>query len=137
MTDLVLTGTFKIGATDCSAEVTGVIIKTLTKDVVVPATLTKPTSHAGGANRYELQLDYLSDDATSGIIFPLLWGAMSSATGELSFTVLLRAGAIGVGNPQWAGTIAVSAADVGALEEELSTGTSTHTMTGAPVVTTS
>ena len=135
-TDLILKGTFKIGATDCSADVTGVHILGTRNDVVIPATLAAGTTHDAGAAKYSLQIDYLSDDADSGILFPLFWTAIATDTKELSFTALLRNGLIGVGNPQWAGTFVVSAADVGGDVEALSTGSLTCVMTDQPAITT-
>jgi IMP dehydrogenase/GMP reductase len=135
-TDLVLKGTLSLGGTPVDEETTLVILKTTVNDVVVPATLATGTSHEPGAAKYEIQIDYLSDDADSGVLFPILWAAVATASKELAFTCLFRDGGIGVGNPQWAGTMVVSAADVGGDVEGLSEGSITCVLTGAPVPTT-
>jgi hypothetical protein len=135
-TDLILSGTAIIGGVDCSAEVTLATIKGTVNDVVIPATMAADTSHAGGAQKYEIQIDYLSDDASTGLLFPVLWAALGSATKEVTYSIRLHPGAIGVDNPQYDGSFVVSAADVGGKEEELSTGSATFTCTAAPVKTT-
>lgn len=138
-TDLILKGALCLkpegGAmTDVSSEVTGVIIKGTTNDVTIPATLSTGTSHAGGAQKYTIQIDYLSDDSSAGVLFPALWAAILTADKELQFQVTLRDGAKGPTNPLWCGTFVVSAADVGGDQEALSAGTLVCTMTGAPVI---
>ncbi len=135
-TDLILTGTLKLAATDVSAEVTGLIIKGTVADVVVPATLSAGISHAGGAQKYELQIDYLSDDSATTTLFGILWTAIASASKEITYSGRLHPGVIGVGNPQYDGSIVVSAADLGGAVEGLSSSSLTCTATGAPVVTT-
>jgi len=135
-TDLILSGTVKIATVDVSAEVTNVTIKGSVNDVVVPATMSAGITHAGGANKYTIQIDYLSDDASTGLLFPLLWTAVGSASKEVAYSIRLHPGVIGVGNPQYDGSFVVSGADVGGPEEGLSTGSITCTCTGAPVVTT-
>ena len=136
-TDLVLKGTFTLGGTDVSDEVTGVIIKGTANDVQIPATLSAGRTHASGAKKYELQIDYLSTDGDGGTLFPALWAAVLTASKELAFTAQLRDGSTSASNPEWSGTIVVSAADVGGDQETLSTGSLTCTMTGEPTVTTS
>jgi hypothetical protein len=135
-TDLILSGTALIATVDCSAEITLATIKGTVNDVVIPATMTADISHAGGAQKYEITLDYLSDDASTGILFPLLWAALGTASKEVTYTIRLHPGVIGVGNPQYDGSFVVSAADVGGKEEELSTGSATFVCTAAPVKTT-
>lgn len=136
-TDLILRGTVTLGGTDVSAEVTGLTIKGMINDIVVPPTLTLPKGHIPGARKYTAQIDYLSDDSVSTNLFRKLWTAVGTDSKELAFTARLRSGAIGVGNPQWNGTIIVAGADLGGDVETLSQGSITCTMTGAPNVTTS
>lgn len=135
-TDLILTGTLKIATVDVSAEVTQMIIKGAVTDVVVPATLTQGITHAGGAQKYTLQIDYLSDDASTGLLFSLLWTAVATASKEVAYSGRLHPGVVSVANPQYDGIIVVSAAGVGGALEGLSTGTMTCTTTGTPVVST-
>lgn len=133
-TDLVCRGTFTLGGADVSAEVTGVILKGMTNDVTIPATLVAPNAHAAGAIKYEIQIDYLSDDASTGTLFPALWTAVGTDSKELTYAVRLRAGAKGPTNPSWSGTLVVSGADVGGDVGALSTGSITCTLTGAPAI---
>lgn len=134
-TDLVCRGTFTLNSIDVSAEVTAVILKGMTNDVVVPPTLTLPTTHAAGATKYQIQIDYLADDSsTTATLFGILWTAIGTDSKELPFVVRLRTGVESPTNPQWSGTLVVSGADVGGNVEELSTGSITCTLTGAPVL---
>lgn len=134
-TDLVCRGTLTLGGTDVSAEVTGVILKGFTNDVVVPPTLTLPTTHAAGAQKYTVQIDYLADDSSvSTTLFGILWTAIGTDSKEVVGVVRLRAGAESPTNPQWTFTMVVSGAEVGGKVEELSTGSITCTLTGAPVL---
>lgn len=136
-TDLILVpGLIKIATVDVTAEVTGVHLKGTVNDVVIPATAVAGTSHAGGAQKYEITLDYLSDDASSGIVFPLLFTAIGTASKELTYSFRLHPGIIGVTNPQYDGSFVVSGADAGGKQQELSQGSGTFVCTGAPVVTT-
>lgn len=135
VTDLVCRGTFTLGGTDVSGEVTGVILKGFTNDVVVPPTLTTGTTHAAGAKHYSIQIDYLADDSsTTTTLFGILWAAIATDSKELAFTVRLRAGVESPTNPQWSGTMVVSGADVGGKAQELSTGSITCALTGAPTI---
>lgn len=136
--DLILKGALclkPIGGsmTDCSAEVTMVTIKGERADVTIPPTLAAGTSHAAGAQKYSVQIDYLSTDGTTGILFPLLWTALLTPEKTLQFQCTMRDGAKGATNPLWCGEFVVSGADVGGDVEALSTGSITCTMTGAPV----
>lgn len=131
-TDLVLKGTFTLGGTDVSAEVTAVILKNTVNDVQIPATLAAGKSHAAGASKHEIQIDYLSTDGDTGVLFEKLWTAIGTDAKELAWTCLLRNGAVGVTNPQWAGTLVVSGADVGGDVGALSTGSISCTLTGKP-----
>ncbi len=133
-TDLVLRGTFTLGGTDVSDEVTGVHILGHVNDVQIPATLVTPVSHDGGATKYELQIDYISTDGTDGVLFPALWTAIGTDSKELAWTCLMRAGIESPTNPQWSGTIVVSGADLGGDVETLSTGSITCVLTGAPTI---
>lgn len=134
-TDLVCRGTVTLGGTDVSAEVTGFIMKGMTNDVAVPATLVAGTTHAAGAKHYQAQIDYLSDDSsTTSTLFGILWAAIGTDSKELAFTARLRAGAESPTNPSWSGTIVVTGATLGAKVEELSVGSVTCPMTGAPVI---
>ena len=136
VTDLVCRGTLTLGGVDVSAEVTGVILKGYTNDVVIPATLTNPITHAAGATHYDIQIDYLADDSsTSGTLFGLLWAAVGTASKELAFTVLMRPGVESPTNPSWAGTLVVTGADLGGKIHELATGSITCPLTAAPVIT--
>lgn len=134
-TDLICTGTFTLGGTDVSAEVTGVILKGMTKDVAVPATLTAGITHAAGARSYSIQIDYLSDDSsTTATLFGILWAAIATASKELAFTVRFRPGIESASNPQWSGTLVVAGADVGGNVDELASGSITCALTGAPTI---
>lgn len=135
-TDLVCYGTFTLNAIDVSAEVSTVILKGMTNDVAVPATLSRPKGHAAGATHHSIQIDYLSDDAsTTATLFGILWTAVGTATKELPFTVRLRPGAESASNPSWSGTLVVAGADVGGNVGDLSTGSITCDLTGAPTIT--
>lgn len=134
-TDLVCRGTFTLNSIDVSAEVTGVILKGMTNDVQIPATLTNGIAHAAGATKYQIQIDYLSDDSsTTATLFGILWTAIGTATKELTYAVRLRPGAKGSTNPSWSGTLVVSGADLGGKVEDLSTGSITCILTGAPAI---
>lgn len=132
-TDLVCRGTCTLGGTDVTGEVTGFIMKGMTNDVQVPATLSAGTTHAAGSAHYSLQIDYLADDSsTTTTLFGILWAAIGTASKELAFTARLRPGAQSPTNPEWSGTIVVTGASVGGNVEELSVGSVTCPMTGAP-----
>jgi len=134
-TDLVCRGTFTLNSVDVSAETTGVILKGMTNDVKVPATLTNGVTHAAGARKYSIQIDYLSDDSsTTATLFGILWTAVGTASKELPFTVRLRPGAESPTNPSWSGTLVVTGADLGGNVEELSEGSLTCGLTGAPTI---
>lgn len=134
-TDLVCRGTFTLNAVDVSAEVTGVILKGFTNDVVVPATLVAGITHAAGAQHWSIQIDYLADDSsTTATLFGILWAAIGTATKELPFTVLMRPGVESPTNPQWSGTLVVTGATLGGKVEELSVGSITCGLTGAPTL---
>jgi hypothetical protein len=137
--DLILKGPLSLGLTsasavDVSCEVTGVTITGTVADVAIPATLCAGKSHAGGASKYEIDIDYLSTDGTGGTLFPLLWSAVITASKEMFFSCNLRDGATSGANPLWSGTFVVGAADVGGDQETLSTGSIKCTMTAAPTV---
>lgn len=135
--DLILRGNLSLGSTPVEDEVTAFILKFTANDVNIPATLTKDNSHAPGARKYTIQIDYLSTDGTDGTLFPILWEAVLTETKELAFSGRMRNGAVSVSNPQWDGVLVVSAADLGGEVENLSTGSLTCTMTGEPVRSTS
>lgn len=135
VTDLVCHGTFTLGGVDVSAETTGVILKGMTNDVAVPATLTVGSTHAAGATHYSIQIDYLADDSsTTATLFGLLWAAIATDSKELAFSVRYRAGVESATNPSWSGTLVVTGADIGGKVEELATGSITCGLTGAPVI---
>lgn len=134
VTDLVCHGTFTLGGVDVSAEVTGVILKGYTNDVQVPATLTTGTTHAAGAKHFDIQIDYLADDSSTSTLFGELWAAVGTDSKELAFTVRLRAGVESPTNPQWSGTLVVTGATLGGKVGELSSGSITCPLTGAPTI---
>lgn len=134
-TDLILRGNVTINSVDVTDEVTGVHINGTANDVVIPATMGTPKSHAPGSTKYTVQFDYLSDDSsTSATLFGILWEAVDSDTKELDWTARLRTGDQSADNPEWSGTLVVSAADVGGQAEDLSSGSLTCTLTGEPVI---
>lgn len=134
-TDLILKGALSLGGVDVSAEATGYTIKGFAADVAVPATLSAGKSHAAGARKYELTIDYLSTNGSGGVLFEILYTAILTATKELAFTGSLRDTAPGTApNPLWSGSIVVAGLDLGGDVEALSTGSITCLMTGAPSV---
>lgn len=138
-TDLILKGALKLGAgpTDVSAEVTQVILKGMRADVSIPATLATPKGHAAGSAKYEISIDYFSDDSGASTLFSLLWAAVASASKELAYEVTLRDGSVSPSNPKYSGTLIVAGADLGGDQEALSTGSIKCTLTGKPSVATS
>lgn len=134
-TDLICLGTFTLNSVDVSAEVTSVILKGMTNDIAIPATLTAGITHAAGAVKYQIEIQYLSDDSsTTATLFGILWTAIGTASKELPFTIRLRPGVESPTNPQWSGTLVVPGADLGGDVEGLSTGSITATLTGAPTI---
>lgn len=136
-TDLILRGPLYLGltsaSTDVSCETTGVTIMGTVADVEIPATLCQGKSHAGGAQKYQIKIDYLATDGSAGTLFPLLWSGILSSTHEVYWQCTLRDGPKGPANPQWSGIFVVPGADLGGEQETLSAGSITATLTDTPV----
>lgn len=136
-TPLVITGgTFKLATVDYSDAITKVLLHATADTVTVPQTLSTPQSPRKGAVKYELELAYLSNDIASQLFDDLFAAIAVGQTGELAFTTRLRAGVIGVTNPQWDGVLVVTDASLGGEAGGLSDGSATFGLTGAPVKTT-
>jgi hypothetical protein len=133
-TPLILRGNFKIATVDQSLEVTAFKIRGARDTVEVPATLGGPKSQRAGGALYEVEISYLATDGTDGVLFPTLWTALGTATGEVAASASMRDGAISAANPEWQFTMVVTAAELGGEAEGLSTGSATFPLTGAPVI---
>lgn len=130
-TPLIVGGVLEIGATDFSDAITKVILQGTADEVEIPATLATPKTSRKGGVKYQVQIDYLSNDK-SGELFDTFWTALTSGDGELDFTVKLRDGAVGVDNPIWSGTMVVLSAALGGEAEGLSSDSITFPLTGEP-----
>src|SRR5574341_330285 len=141
-TPLILKGNLKIGAdAGSAADVSDAIFKFRLKataaEVTIPATLATPETSRKGAVKYEIEIDFLSNDTASTELFRVLWAAINTADGTLYFEGNLRDGATSATNPKWSGNFIVLGAGIGAEAESLSQDSQTYPLTGAPTMATS
>lgn len=134
---LVLKGNLGIGgtniatATDVSGETTAFKLSFNTDIIEVPATLSAGKRSLAGGVQYTVEIGYLSTDLADSV-FSILYAAATSASKELFFVGSMRDGTVNAANPRYCGTLIVSAADLGADANALSTGTVTCVVKGAP-----
>lgn len=141
---LILRGNLRIGTNDTTAvavgnEVTDFTVSATADIITIPPTMNNPTGYRGGAAAFSVKIGYLSTDGTDGVLFPILWAAISSPTGnkQLYFEGCLRDAVISAANPLWTGTLIVSGANVGGTVQTVSVDSLTFPLTGAPVIQTS
>lgn len=134
---LVLTGSLAFGGTGTddltsdavhSDEITSFKVTANVDTIEVPATMTTPIHGRGGAADYSLTISYLSNDI-AGTFFRQLWSKLGTT---LTFSGTMRSGSISATNPVWYGSFVVTEASLGAAAQQLSTGSTTFPMTGAP-----
>lgn len=130
-------GTFIVNGVDYSDAVSKVILHATADSVEVPQTFSTPKTIRKGAVKYELEIDYQSNDI-AGQLFVALWAAIAvGQSGILPFTTRFRTGVVSTSNPQWDGSLVVTDASIGSQAGTLSDGSATFGMTGAPIKSTS
>lgn len=126
-----------MGGTDYSDAVSKVILHATAAAVDVPQTFATPQTTRKGAVKYEMEIDYQSNDI-AGQLFDALWAAIAvGQTGLIAFTTRFRVGVVSASNPQWDGTLVVTDASIGGQAGTLSAGSATFGLTAAPVKSTS
>ena len=130
-------GTFTLGGTDYSDAVSKIVLHASADTVEVPQTFATPKTLRKGPVKYELEIDYLSNDIASQLFDDLFAAIAVGQTGQLAFVVRFRAGAVSASNPQWTGTLVVTDASIGGEAGGLSNGSGTFGCTAAPVKATS
>jgi hypothetical protein len=133
-------GVFKCGVTggaltDYSDAVTKVVVQATAAAVNIPQTLATPETARKGSVKYEIVLDYLSNDTSlTAELFELFFQNIGvGLDGLMDFEVQLRAGAVSATNPKWSGTLVLVTASVGGDVGGLSTDSGTFPLTAAPV----
>lgn len=141
---LILRGNLRIGTSDSTAvavgsEVTDFKVMATADTIDIPATMNTPKGFRGGAAQFQIEIGYLANDGTQGVLFPILWTAIADPTGnkELYFEGCFRDAVISATNPLWAGTFIVVQAEVGGTMQTLAQSSSTFPLTGAPTKVTS
>lgn len=135
---LILKGNLKLGASVGSAvevgdAVTALKLQFVRDMVAIPATLGAGKYQKAGGVEYQVQIDYFANDgSTSADVFGLLWATATDDEALMYFEGSLRNGAVGANNPKWAGTFVVNGAQLGGAAEDLSTGSNTFILLGAP-----
>lgn len=137
-TPLIVAGLFKIGAVDFSDAVTSVTLQVDANEIEIPATLSTPVSARKGGNKYSIKLDYLANDTSATAeMWHVIYTAIDSSDGVLTFTLQMRDGSPSATNPQWTGSFVATHAALGGTADTLSADSATFTLTGAPVKVTS
>lgn len=135
---LIVGGLFKVGATDFSDAVTKAQLLAEADEIAIPATLATPKTSRLGGVMYSLALDYLSNDTSATTeLWHVLWTAITTSDGTLTFTLQMRDGTPSATNPQWTGSFIALAAQLGGPADGLSVGSSTFPLTGLPTKVTS
>lgn len=131
---LIVGGSFMVGEVDFSDAITKVTLQATADEIEIPATLATPKTSRKGGVKYELVIEYLSNDTSlTAELFSVLWTALTTTDGELAFTLMERDGSVGAANPSWSGTFIALGAAVGGDADGLSTDSQTFPLTGAPV----
>lgn len=132
-------GQFTLATVDFSDAIPKLILTATADEVDVPQTLATPKTSRKGAVKYEIQLDYFSNDTSlTTELFAAFWDALDTDTdGELDFTFKLRNAAVSASNPEWSGTLIVLEASLGGDVGALSSGSVTFPLTGRPARATS
>jgi hypothetical protein len=120
--------------TDVSDELTAAKIRFAVDEIDIPATAGQPGSTRGGGVMAFLDVGFLSTDGSGGTLYPMLYAAAATATGELDFILRYRDGAKGATNPQWCGTVIVTGGALGGDAETLSADSQSFPMTDLPVL---
>lgn len=109
---LILTGNLEINGTDVSEQVTQFKFAAARAEVEIPQTFGTRQSVAGGADTYEVMIDYLADvDATS--LTQIFWAAIADVDGTVEVAGTFRPGVVSATNPRWVGIALVTAAGLG------------------------
>lgn len=115
---LILTGNLTIGGTDVSEQVTAFTFSGERDTVEIPATLGARMSFAGGNDKYEVEIEYLSDtDATA--VSQILWTALADTAGTIEVAGTFRPEPVSATNPQWVATALVTGVGIGGTVNEV------------------
>jgi hypothetical protein len=144
LTPLILRGNLRIGTSDSTAvavgsEVTDFKVSATADTIDIPATMNTAKGFRGGAASFQIEIGYLPNDGTQGVIFNILWTAIADLTGnkELYFEGCFRDAVISATNPLWTGTFICVAAEIGGTMQTLAQSSSTFPLTGPPTKFTS
>ena len=125
MSEVQLTGSLTIGATDFSDSISSIVIKRTRNSVTVPATLGNIREvDKAGSLKEAVEINFFSDLAAASV-WADLYDAIDTDSAELTFSGNLDVGATGADNPEFSGTFVVlgldTGADVGSLREQSQT----------------
>lgn len=116
-----------------SDAITSVQLLATADEIAIPQTLATPKTSRKGGVKYELAIEYLSNDTSlTAELYGVLWQAVSTGTGLVDFQIRFRDAGVSSSNPVWSGTFSVLSTQLGGKVADLSSSTGTYPLTGVP-----